>query len=49
VGDPSFLDTSPGIANSIWLQIAPYQFERAALEHLVYLMGGNLRQTRALR
>ena len=48
VGDPSFLDTSPGIANSIWLQITPYQSERAALEHLVYLMGGNVRQAGAL-
>ena len=48
LGDPSFLDTSPGIANSIWVQITPYQPERAALEHLVYLMGGNVRQAGAL-
>ena len=48
-GDPSFLDTSPGIANSISVQITPYQRERAALEHLVYLMGGNVSQAGALR
>jgi hypothetical protein len=49
VGYPNYLDTNPGIANSIWLQITPYQPERAALEHLVYLMGGNVRQAGALR
>jgi hypothetical protein len=43
------LDTSPGLANNIVVQITPYQPERAALEHLVYLMGGNVRQAGALR
>ena len=49
VGYPNYLDTSPGIASSIWVQITPYQPERAALERLVYLMGGNVRQAGALR
>ena len=49
VGYPTFLDTSPNIANSISVQITPYQPEGAALEHLVYLMGGNVRQAGALR
>jgi hypothetical protein len=49
LGDPSFLDTSSSIANSISVQITPNQPERAALEHLVYLMGGNVRQAGALR
>jgi hypothetical protein len=49
LGYPNYLDTSPGIANSIWVEITPYQPERAALEHLVYLMGGSVRQAGALR
>ena len=48
LGYPNYLDTNPGIANSISVQIIPYQPERAALEHLVYLMGGNVRQAGAL-
>jgi hypothetical protein len=48
LGDPTFLDTSPGIANSISVQITPYQPERAAIEHLVYLMGGQVHQAGAL-
>ena len=49
LGYPNYLDTSPGIDNSISVQITPYQRERAALEHLVYLMGGNESQAGALR
>jgi len=45
IGYPNYLDTSNGIADSILVEITPYQPARAALEHLVYLMGGNLRQT----
>ena len=49
VGYTNFLDTSPGVANSISVQITPYKPARAALEHLVYLMGGNVREVGALR
>ena len=45
VGNPDYLDTSPGIANSIVVQVTPYKPERAAIEHLVYLMGGNVRES----
>ena len=41
IGLPDFLDTSPGIANSISAQLVPYKQERNVLEYLVYLMGGN--------
>ena len=49
VGYTNYLDTSPGLANDILVQITPYQPERAALEHLVYLMGGNVRVAGELR
>ena len=45
VGFADYLDTSPAIANSILVQITPYKPARAAVEHLVYLMGGNVRDT----
>ena len=45
VGFADFLDTSPDIANSILVQVTPYQPARAAVEHLVYLMGGSVRDT----
>jgi hypothetical protein len=48
VGYADFLDTSPGVANSILVQVTPYKPERAALEHLVYLMGGNAGGARSL-
>ena len=49
VGSPDFLDTSPDIANSILVQITPFRPARAAIEHLVYLMGGTVRDDWALR
>ena len=49
VGYADPLDTSPGLGNSILVQITPYRPERAALEHLVYLMGGNVRDAVSLR
>ena len=49
VGYTNFLDTSPGLANNIVVQITPDQPERAALERLVYLMGGNVRVAGELR
>lgn len=45
VGSPDFLDTSPDIANSILVQVTPFRPTRAAVEHLVYLMGGDARDT----
>jgi hypothetical protein len=48
VGYTNYLDTSPAQANNIVVQIIPYQPQRAALEHLVYLMGGNVRDTGSL-
>jgi hypothetical protein len=49
VGYADYLDTSPGLANSILVQVTPYIPERAALEQLVYLMGGNVRTAASLR
>lgn len=49
VGSPDFLDTSPDIANSILVQVTPFRPTRAAVEHLVYLMGGDARDTWLLR
>ena len=45
VGFADYLDESPGIANSILVQVTPYKPAGAAIEHLVYLMGGNVRDT----
>jgi hypothetical protein len=45
LGLPDFLDTSSGIANSISAQLVPYRQQRGALEYLVYLMGGNTRDS----
>ena len=49
VGYADFLDTTPGLANSILVQTTPYEPQRAALEHLIYLMGGNARSAMSLR
>jgi hypothetical protein len=49
VGSPDFLDTSPDIANSILVQVTPFRPTRAAVEHLVYLMGGDARDIWLLR
>jgi hypothetical protein len=43
----NFLDESPWISNSISAQTRPSKEQRAAVEHLVYLMGGNLRSVQA--
>jgi hypothetical protein len=48
-GYPNYLDESGWIANSISVQIIPYRQERRAIEHLVYLMGGNIQDTQPLR
>ena len=38
-GLPNFLDESPWIGNSITAQTRPSRDQRAAIEHLIYLMG----------
>lgn len=48
VGYPNMLDDS-WIANSITAQIVPFKQEQAAIEHLIYLMGGSVRESEALR
>ena len=42
LGLPNFLlDESPWLGNSISVQIRPSKEQRTAIEHLIYLMGGN--------
>jgi hypothetical protein len=47
VGWPNFLDESPWISNSISAETRPSKEQRAAIEHLIYLMGGNVRGAQA--
>jgi hypothetical protein len=47
IGFWNFLDESPWIGNSISAQTRPSKEQRAAIEHLVYLMGGNVRSFQA--
>ena len=47
IGFWNFLDESPWIGNSISAQTRPSREQRAAIEHLVYLMGGNVRNVQA--
>ena len=47
IGFWNFLDESPWIRNSISAQTRPSKEQRAAIEHLVYLMGGNVRTAQA--
>jgi hypothetical protein len=47
VGYPNFLDESHWIGNSISAETRPAREQRAAVEHLIYLMGGNVRSTQA--
>jgi hypothetical protein len=48
-GYPNFLDDNGWVANSISAQIVPFRDERSAIEYLVYLMGGSVRDTASLR
>jgi hypothetical protein len=48
-GHPNFLDESDPIGNSISAQTRPFRDQRAAIEYLIYLMGGNVRQPGLLR
>ena len=43
----NFLDESPWIGNSISAETRPSKEQRAAIEHLIYLMGGNVRSVQA--
>ena len=47
IGFPNYLDESPWIGNSIRAETRPSKEQRAAIEHLVYLMGGNVRSDQA--
>jgi len=47
VGWPNYLDESLWIGNSISAQTRPAREQRAAVEHLIYLMGGNVRSSQA--
>lgn len=48
-GIPNFLDESRWIGNSIAAHTRPSTEQRAVIEHLVYLMGGELRYVGSLR
>ena len=47
IGLPNFLDESPWISNSISAETRPSKEQRAAIEHLIFLMGGNVRSAQA--
>jgi hypothetical protein len=47
IGFWNFWDESPWIGNSILAQTRPSREQRAAIDHLVYLMGGNVRSFQA--
>ena len=47
IGLPNFLDESLWIGNSVSAQTRPSREQRAAVEHLIYLMGGNVRSVQA--
>ncbi len=48
-GYSNFLDESDTIGNSISAQTRPFRDQRAAIEYLIYLMGGNVREPALLR
>jgi hypothetical protein len=47
IGLPNFLDESPWLSNSVSAQTRPSKEQRTAVEHLIYLMGGNVRSAQA--
>ena len=47
IGWPNYLDESPWIGNSISAETRPAREQRGAVEHLIYLMGGNVRSSQA--
>lgn len=48
VGYPNMLDDA-WIANSITAETIPFKHEQTAIQHLIYLMGGNAREPEPLR
>src|SRR5271166_492202 len=48
IGFPNFLDDSDWIGNSITAQIRPFREQRNAIQYLIYLMGGNVRDAQPL-
>jgi hypothetical protein len=47
IGWPNYLDESLWISNSISAETRPAKEQRAAIEHLIYLMGGDVRSAQA--
>ena len=47
IGWPNYLDESLWIGNSISAETRPAREQRAAIEHLIYLMGGDVRSAQA--
>ena len=48
IGIPNFLDDSLWIGNSITAQTRPFREQRNAIQYLIYLMGGNVREPEPL-
>ena len=48
VGFPNVLDESGWIGNSITAQTRPFREQRAAIQYLIYLMGGDVREPEPL-
>jgi hypothetical protein len=48
-GYQNFLDDSSSFGNSITVQTVPFRQQRSAIEYLIYLMGGNVRDSQPLR
>jgi hypothetical protein len=48
IGNPNFLDDSGWIGNSITAQTRPFREQRNAIQYLIYLMGGNVREPQPL-
>jgi hypothetical protein len=44
IGIPNFLDDSSWLGNSITAQTRPFREQRNAIQYLIYLMGGNVRE-----
>jgi hypothetical protein len=44
IGIPNFLDDSGWFGNSITAQTRPFREQRNAIQYLIYLMGGNVRE-----
>ena len=47
-GIPNLLDDSDWVGNSITVQSRPFRAQRNALQYLIYLMGGNVREREPL-